>query len=129
MKNAKTMAFCAVAAFTALPGSPAAAKPVVVTAPTFVVRHVTYADLNLATAEGVTRLGHRVGYAVSDVCVEANDSDNGSFDFKMGYLRCSSGAWDRARPQIALAVQRARDMASTGTSAIAASAISISASQ
>ena len=127
MNNAKMMAFGAAVAFTALPSSPAAAAPLVVTAPVLVVRHVSYADLNLATNEGAKILDRRVGSAVSDVCVEANDGDNGSFDFKVGMLRCSASAWNQARPQIDLAVQRAREMASTGGSAISVAAISISA--
>ena len=95
--------------------------------PVLIVRHVSYADLNLATKEGAKILDRRVGSAVSDVCVEANDGDNGSFDFKVGMLRCSASAWNQARPQIDLAVQRAREMASTGGSAISVAAISISA--
>jgi UrcA family protein len=127
MNSAKTKALCAAVAFSALLSSPAAARPVVVTAPVLVVRHVTYADLNLATAEGAKRLDRRVGSAISDVCVEANDGNNGSFDFKVGMISCSSSAWNQARPQISLAVQRARQLAATGTSAIAATSINISA--
>ena len=56
-------------------------RPVVVTAPeasSLVVRRVSYADLDLALPDGRTALHHRVGYAVSDVCAEANLFDNGS---------------------------------------------------
>jgi hypothetical protein len=38
---------------------------------------------------------------------------------------CRSDAWAGARPQMALAVQRAREIAATGSSNIAAVAISV----
>jgi hypothetical protein len=38
---------------------------------------------------------------------------------------CSGLAWDGARPQILRAVQRAREIAATGSSSIAAAAITI----
>jgi UrcA family protein len=127
MTNGKTLVRCAAAAFVLLPVAPAAAKPVVVTAPTeLVVRHVSYADLDLATNEGGARLHQRVGSAVSDVCTEANNWDNGSFEFKAGVKKCSTSAWNQAQPQIDGAMQRAREIASTGSSTIAAAAISIS---
>jgi UrcA family protein len=100
---------------------------VLVTAPTeLVVRHVAYADLDLALPTGVTALNERVNFAVGDVCTEANLGDSGSFAFKAGMMRCSNHAWNDARPQIARAVQRAEDIASTGSSQIAAAAITIS---
>jgi len=100
---------------------------VLVTAPTeLVVRHVSYADLDLGQPAGVTTLNDRVNFAVGDVCTEANLGDSGGFSFKAGMLRCSNHAWDDARPQIAQAVQRAHDIATTGSSPIAAAAITIS---
>lgn len=102
-------------------------SPVLVTAPTeLVVRHVSYADLDLALPAGVTTLNDRVNFAIGDVCTEANLGDSGSFGFKAGMMRCSNHAWNDARPQIARAVQRAEDIASTGSSQIAAAAITIS---
>jgi UrcA family protein len=128
MTNGRTLVSCAAAALVLLPVAAVAAKPVVVTAPTeqLVVRHVSYADLDLATNEGGARLHQRVGSAVSDVCTEANNWDNGSFEFKAGVKKCSTSAWNQAQPQIDRAMQRAREIASTGSSTIAAAAISIS---
>jgi UrcA family protein len=86
-----------------------------------VSRHVSYADLNLAVAPGERTLNRRVGYAVTDVCNEAVGGNSTSFD----YIHCSKGAWNGARPQVGLAVQRAREMAAVGTSSLAAVAITI----
>ena len=100
---------------------------VLVTAPTeLVVRHVSYSDLDLGQPAGVATLNDRVNFAVGDVCTEANLGDSGGFSFKAGLLRCSNHAWNDARPQIARAVQRAQDIALTGSSPIAAAAITIS---
>ncbi|QNP45183.1 UrcA family protein [Sphingomonas sediminicola] len=107
-----------------LPFASATAKdrPVLVTAPSdLVVRHVSYSDLDLAAPAGKAALYDRVGFAIGDVCTEANHFDNGSFAFKSGLKQCSNVAWSDARPQIARAVERA-----TGTSSIAAAAITIS---
>jgi len=102
-------------------------NPVLVTAPTeLLVRHVSYADLDLALPAGVSTLNDRVDFAIGDVCTEANLGDNGSFSFKSGMMKCSNEAWSGARPQIASAVQRAREIATTGSSPIAAAAITIS---
>ena len=103
-------------------------EPVFVTAPTeLVVRHVSYADLDLALPAGVESLNDRVNFAIGDVCTEANLWDSGSFAFKTGKMKCSNNAWNGARPQIARAVQRGQDIAATGSSPITAVAISISA--
>ena len=112
--------------------SPASGKsrPIVVTAPSEVItRHVSYADLNLATAPGEKTLYRRVGGAVSDVCEEAVGGDNGSLEFRFSMHHCSGQAWDGARPQIVRAVQRARDIAATGSSNIVAAAITITISE
>ena len=102
-------------------------NPVLVTAPTeLLVRHVSYADLDLALPAGVSTLNDRVDFAIGDVCTEANLGDNGSFSFKSGMMKCSNEAWSGARPQIASAVQRAREIATAGSSPIAAAAITIS---
>src|SRR5574338_1571516 len=111
-----------------LPLSPATAKerPVLVTAPSdLVVRHVSYADLDLAVPLGRAALHNRVGFAIEDVCAEANRFDNGSFAFKAGLKTCSNVAWGDARPQIARAVERANQLAATGTSSMAAAAMTI----
>jgi UrcA family protein len=97
-----------------------------VTAPEdIVVRHVSYVDLNLAVAAGQKTLNRRVGSAVTDLCMEATGGF-GSAAFEYSMIRCADGAWKGARPQIARAVKRAQELASTGQSAIVATALTIS---
>lgn len=86
----------------------------------YVVRTVSYADLNLASAPGERVLKKRVGSAVNSVCLEAV----GLSDFDAAQS-CELDAWAGARPQIARAVRRAHQIAETGTSLIAAAAITI----
>lgn len=136
---AKIVSMCAATAITAgaivvmAPHASAAQHPnLVVTAPAdadLVVRHVSYADLNLTMDRGVQVLNHRVGSAVSSVCIEAVGPDTHSLGSTIANMRCTRSAWNGARPQIARAVQRARDIAATGSSTIAASAIVISISE
>lgn len=85
-------------------------------------RVVSYRDLNLATLAGEKTLNRRVGGAVRIVCSESVPDG----DFYQEML-CDKHAWGGARPQIALAVMRARQIASTGTSAILPVAITLSA--
>lgn len=85
-------------------------------------RLVSYRDLNLATLEGEKTLNGRVRGAVRIVCAESGPGR----DFRQESL-CHNVAWSGARPQIALAVMRAREIAMTGTSAILPVAISLSA--
>jgi UrcA family protein len=136
MRKLKTLSKLAAAAVTVgglfLPFASATAKeaPVVVTAPPedadLVVRRVSYADLDLALPAGRTTLHERVGFAIGDVCSEANLFDNGSPEFKSGVMKCSNRAWSNANPQMARAFQRADEIAATGFSTIAAATISIS---
>lgn len=136
MRKLKTLSKLAAAAATIgglfLPFASATAKeaPVVVTAPPedadLVVRRVSYADLDLALPAGRTTLHERVGFAIGDVCAEANLFDNGSPEFKSGVMKCSNRAWSNANPQMARAFQRASEIAATGFSPIAAATISIS---
>jgi len=108
--------------------TPALAKeyPVVVVAnPDIVTRHITYADLNLASAPGETTLSRRVGNAVRSLCVEATGGQYSFYAFNAADRRCRTSAWNEARPQISRALHRARDLALTGTSQIAAAAIAI----
>lgn len=101
---------------------PAQAKgPVVVTGPSSdtITRRVSYSDLNLASLAGEKTLKRRVGATVNDVCGELSPSV--SVDNRL----CESLAWRGARPQIAQAVLRAKQMASTGQSLIAVSAITL----
>lgn len=84
----------------------------------FVTRSVGYRDINLLLPAGVKALNGRVQSAVTDVCLEA------TFEAK-AFLSCEDTAWIGARPQIERAVAQAREMAMTGSSAVAASAIVI----
>jgi len=82
---------------------------------------VSYADLDLSQARHEQKLNMRVGSAVKRVCLfESRRAAQGS-----GYYVCADEAWDGARPQIAQAVTRAREIAQTGKSSIAATAITI----
>ena len=82
---------------------------------------VSYADLDLSQRGHQRKLNLRVAGAVKRVCLY--EDRNGVWD----YYHCSDGAWDNARPQIAQAVARAREIALTGKSSIAATAITINA--
>jgi len=116
--------------FLVAPPASGKSSPIVVMAPeNLVVRHISYADLNLASAAGERTLNRRVGSAVGDLCLEATGGNDGSFSFKSAMKKCSNRGWGEARPQIARAVQRAHDIASTGTSPVAAVAITISLAQ
>lgn len=80
---------------------------------------VSYRDLNLASARDERILNRRVGSATHVVC-EPHFSNLERAD-------CVSYAWRGARPQIAMAVKRARELALTGTTSIPLVAIAISA--
>ena len=129
MNYTKALAMCGAAliaaAAIATTATPLHARPIknvtVVARPgEYLTRHVSYADLNLASRPDVRTLNHRVDYAVNDVCTEvAMDS------YQFTKQECARDSWDRARPQIERAVQRAREIAATGSSSIAAVAITI----
>jgi UrcA family protein len=129
MKYARTLAMCG-ATFLAAISVAAATSPVHAGAsPTltvthqrseYVTRYVSYLDLNLASATDQSILKGRVGFAVNEVCNEAVGNRD-PFDFR----DCTYDSWAGARPQIARAVRRARDIALTGSSPIAAVAITI----
>lgn len=127
MNYSKAIAMCGAvfvaSAAVATIAVPAEAKrPVVVKAPAdTATRYVTYRDLNLASAEGEKMLNRRVGKAVTGVCYEINGP---SPDFHI-QMSCRGEAWRGARPQIARAVLRAQQIASTGQSLIAVSAITL----
>jgi UrcA family protein len=89
----------------------------------FRTARVSYADLNLATRGGTRTLNLRVSGAVKRVCLY-NEGEMGLRD--RGYNDCSSGAWAGAKPQIARAIARDQEIALTGKSSIAATAITIS---
>jgi UrcA family protein len=85
---------------------------------------VSFADLNLATSGGERKLQARVSKAVDRVC-QFGGGGIGLID--NGYVNCAFGAWKDARPKMALAIARARDIALTGHSTIAATAIVVAA--
>ncbi len=107
---------------SAWPSQPVDAKkrPVVVTAPhpDQLVERVSYSDLNLVLSSDQTTLNRRVGRAINNVCPES--------EMILVRTHCRSYARNGATPQIALAIERATQIAQTGTSSIAAVAISIS---
>jgi UrcA family protein len=111
--------------FAASAASAAQDKPVVVYAQASDVRieHVSYADLDLAQSKGARKLESRVAGAVRRVCLFENSHIGLQY---RGYYDCADGAWDSAKPQVAQAVARAKEIALTGQSSIAATAITIS---
>jgi UrcA family protein len=138
MLFAKALSMCAAVGITTvgvLVMSPdhasARGRPIVVTSSSenLIVRRVSYADLNLASATGEKVLNRRVGSAVGSLCREATGSDTRSLNVSISMIRCSDQAWTGARPQIERALQRAHEIAATGSSAIAAVAITISLSE
>lgn len=129
MNYAKALAMCGAAliAATAIAttATPVHARPLnnvtVVARPgDYALRRVSYADLNLASRPDVRVLNHRVDYAVNDVCTEVTAQ---TYQFTM--QECANDSWNRARPQINLAVRRAREIAATGSSTIAAVGITV----
>lgn len=115
------------AAFT-FASSPAFAeeRPILVVADSEIItRRISYADLNLASAFGERTLKHRVSGGIYSLCSEATGGDDGSYVTNFARMKCNKTAWGQARPQMANAAQRARDIALTGTSTIAAVAITI----
>jgi UrcA family protein len=84
------------------------------------IERVSYRDLNLAMARDQDRLMKRVGFAVNQLCPGIA---------YLGDPRCRSSAWDGAKPQIALAVDRAKQIARNGFSTIAPVAIVLSVAQ
>ena len=111
--------------FVATAPAGAQERPITVTATEerVPVRYVSYRDLNLARTEDEQILVGRVRHAARDVCRESVPFNSANFGLN---LSCRSEAWLGARPQIALAVTRAREIAANGFSAIAPVAISIS---
>jgi UrcA family protein len=102
--------------------SPAAARDVKVVAhrsSDIQVERVSYADLDLTSKRGVRKLNARVDGAVSRVCFAFDYIDSET------KANCRSYAWNGAKPQIALATQRANELAQTGFSTIAPVAIRI----
>lgn len=65
-----------------------------------IVRTVSYADLNLASASGQDRLHDRIDSAVSAVCRESL----GPSPVYFAKISCTKRAWRRAQPQIERAI-------------------------
>ena len=80
---------------------------------------VSYRDLNLVAAKDQRILNRRVGGAANFVCDPHFDN--------MERASCVSYAWRGARPQIAMAVKRAHELALNGTTSIPLVAIAITA--
>lgn len=135
MAYLKALSLCAsvAASIVAVSSSPATGKsaPILVQAPPedTVTRHISYADLDLARPAGAHALVSRVGYAVNSLCTEVAVSRESSIMTGVAKKRCSRTTWDQARPQIDLALQRAREIAMTGRSSIAAAALVITVPQ
>ena len=67
--------------------------------------HVSYADLNLATNVGQTKLQRRIAYAASTVC---EVSDGVDLKFARAVGECRIGAIADAQPAYQAAIARAR---------------------
>ena len=133
LKHYKALSLCAAVAMTTLSllaVAPAHAKSdqMVVTAqrtadlPT---QRVSFADLNLASAEDRGILDRRVGSAVKIVCFERDQRAEKTLSSFGEYVACSDFAWDGARPQLAAAIDRAQAMARNGNGAVAVGSLAI----
>jgi len=132
MSYLKSLSVCATlaASVVAIGSSPAAGKsgPIFVQGPSddVISRHISYADLDLARPAGAHALVTRVGSAVNGLCGQVAASREVSILTSVATNRCSRASWDQARPQIDGALQRAREIAMTGRSSIAATAVVVS---
>jgi len=82
------------------------------------VRYVSYADLNLASIEGRSRLESRVRGAVGRVCPGGHPADLTTASIAG---ECRTAAWEGARPQMEAAIANAgRGYAMAGAIAVAA---------
>jgi UrcA family protein len=125
----RTLALLSVALTPALVAPTAAVaqdRPVVIYAQPEDARseRVTFASLDLTTLGDQKRLHFRVAGAVERIC-ERDLGRDGLQD--PGYFLCERNAWSGAEPQIADAITRAQQIAMTGSSTIAAAAITVSA--
>lgn len=131
MRYSKVLSMAAALAITAtglfLVASPASGEPrlIVVSPADVVTRHINYADLNLASAAGQARLVDRVRSAVGSLCDEAIGANDRTMRSQIAMNHCAKVAWSQAQPQISQTVLRLRDSASTGSSSMAAAAITI----
>ena len=100
----------------------AKSQPVIVTAHNIDVpqERVTYRDLNLMTHEGIGILRARITRASVNVCVGTDFTPQ-----EPVVQSCAKHASQNAEPQMQTAIERAREIALTGHSSIAAAAITI----
>lgn len=83
-------------------------------------RRVAYRDLDLAATRDQQRLGRRVRAAVGQVCAPLDGTN-----WRSRQQECRSVAWHGAEPQMALAIERARQLAAAGRTAIPEVAITV----
>src|SRR5947209_7685178 len=116
MYYGKALAVCGASLIAAVAVAGTPRNPIVIAQPqNLVERRISYADLNLADATGVRTLKRRISSAVTSLCDEAVGEDTRT---SIDYKGCESGAWRGARPQISLAVERAHEIATAGSSMI-----------
>lgn len=130
MRHSNFVSLCAAVVITGtglmVPATPSFGKSprIVVTAPSEqLTRRIGYSDLNLASADGKTALRYRVRGGIRSLCTEVGGP------YQSERVNCTDRAWSQAGPQMALAVQRAHEFASTGATTVAAAAITISLSK
>ena len=111
---------CATAAVGQTPSTPKT-SPVFVVGGEVAIRHVSFADLNLAGKSDRKVLTHRVEDAVSDACDEAL-GPSANYYAEVG---CWKSTWRKTQPQLARAVQRAQEMAATGADTSMAAVITV----
>lgn len=92
-------------ALAALAMASALVVPTVSSAAEMTSARVSYADLNLSTGTGQTKLQHRVAFAARLVCDTASPLD---LKFEREVAGCRSGAIAAAQPAIAAAIGNAR---------------------
>ena len=71
------------------------------------MQRVSYRDLDLTFAPARVMLIRRVDYAVRQVCQESDQQAVRTLASYTHYVSCSDFAWNRARPQVAAAINRA----------------------
>ena len=112
------LSLCAAAATTALgllAAGPARAQSdqselFVITAPwsaDILMQRVSYRDLDLTYAPARVTLIRRVDFAVKKVCQESDQRAVRTLEAYTHYVSCRNLSWNRARPQVASAINRA----------------------
>ncbi|CAA9511584.1 MAG: hypothetical protein AVDCRST_MAG31-925 [uncultured Sphingomonas sp.] len=81
---------------------------------------VRYGDLELAGADGQRALTFRVRSAVSKVCAPLDGTN-----LRTRHQQCRSVAWHGAKPQMARAIERAQQLAATGSTSLPEVAIAV----